>query len=389
MAVERKAKVLPNRLRLILYGLSAILGVSIIVYGYITYFPKFMAHIIATIGIVTALITPATFIHLDNRRRDRIDIMLPRLMDDIVESQEAGMTLIQALEESSKRSYGPITEELRQLVARVSWGVPLESAFKFFSERIGTRLSKQVTVLILEALRLGGDVRATMKSTADFVREILAVKAERESKLRPYVIVVYVCSLIFIAIVVIIYQNFLVSLFSDVAGSSTLGLSITLEEYKVILFDLAMIEAFFGGLVAGKLSKGSVLVGLKHVVILLIASSLILSLFLVDTTPPTVQMVGILPEKPIREQPVTILVQVSDPFPSSGVKNVTIYYTVDYWETTETLMMVYDTTRGLWWCQLFPSENAERLQFYIVAFDNDGNTALEDKKGKYFELCFS
>ena len=150
-----------------------------------------------------------------------------------------------------------------------------------------------------------------------------------------------------------------------------------------------MIEAFFGGLIAGKLSKGSVLVGLKHVVILLIASSLILSLFLVDTTPPTVQMVGILPEKPIREQPVTILVQVSDPFPSSGVKNVTIYYTVDYWETTETLMMAYDTTRGLWWCQLFPSENAERLQFYIVAFDNDGNTALEDKKGKYFELCFS
>jgi hypothetical protein len=44
----------------------------------------------------------------------------------------------------------------------------------------------------------------------------------------------------------------------------------TQEELKILLFDLSVMEALFGGLIASKLSEGTIYPGLKHAIIMLI-----------------------------------------------------------------------------------------------------------------------
>ena len=188
------------------------------------------------------------------------------------------MTLLQSIIESSKRKYGPISEELHILASQVTWGVPFEDAFEDFSRRIGTELATKVSVLLLEAVRLGGDLKTVFRATADFVRRMIELREERETQLRPYMMVIYVSTLIFVLVVVLMWQT----IFKTMAGQSTSGfmrLPLSLEEYRIYLFDLGLIEAILGGFAVGKLSLGVTLYGLKHSLVLLALVTLIFTLF--------------------------------------------------------------------------------------------------------------
>ena len=63
-------------------------------------------------------------------------------------------------------------------------------------------------------------------------------------------------------------------------GSSIIGVStLTSDEAWRVFFHMSTIQAFFGGLVAGKMGEGTVGAGLKHSVILMISGYLALRLF--------------------------------------------------------------------------------------------------------------
>jgi flagellar protein FlaJ len=257
-----------RKLKRHLYAISVVAGVLIVAAGYLSFSLTYFFHSCVGLAIAVSLSAPSVLIHLENRRKRLIDSALPRLLDDIAESQDAGMTLLQALEESSRRRYGPITEELKKLTAELSWGVEFGQSFRAFAERIGTELSMRTTTLILEAVRLGGNLKTTFGSTAKFVREIIKLREERESELRPYVIIIYVSISVFLIIMVILYQSFFVPMEKGATGF--LALPMSLEGYKSLVFDLSLVEAVFGGLIAGKLSEGLILDGLKHSVLLLL-----------------------------------------------------------------------------------------------------------------------
>ncbi len=234
-------------------------------------------HVYVALAVLVGVALPALLLHLESSRKRLIDGALPRLFEDLAQGQEAGMTLLQALQETSKRDYGPVSEELKILVAKLTWGIAFEDAFRSFAERIGTDLTARVTVLLLEAVRLGGDLKASFRSTAAFVRKMIDMRNEREAQLRTYLIVIYVSTMVFMLVVVIIYQ----SLFLHMTPTSRgfMRLPLTLETYKGYLLDLAVVEAVIGGLAAGKLSEGRLLYGLKHSVLMLVAVLLVFTFF--------------------------------------------------------------------------------------------------------------
>lgn len=284
------------KFRSFIYVVSGVAGAIIVLVGYllfcieneitslfsaeplIKFFSNYVSHTYIAFAITVSLAAPSILIHLEFRRKRLIDNALPRLLEDMAESQEAGMTLLQALEESSRREYGPLSEELRKLTAKLSWGIEFEDAFKAFSESIGTELSLRTTTLILEAIRLGGDLKTTFNSTAQFVRQMIELRDERESQLRPFMMVIYVSTIVFVIIMMILYQSFFLPMAME--PTRFLRLAMSLEGYKSLLFDLSIVEALFGGLTAGKLSQGQVLNGLKHSVILIVIVSVIFGLFM-------------------------------------------------------------------------------------------------------------
>jgi flagellar protein FlaJ len=271
-------KSLTPKIKWLIYASSLVVGAAIVIIGYRSASLSFIFHSYLALGLAVGLLAPSIILHLEERRKKLIDNAWPLLLENLAGSQEAGMTLLQALEDASHRKYGPITVELKKLTAQLTWGMEFEKAFIDFSKRIGTEFSTRISILIFEAVRLGGDLKASFNSTAEFVREMIKLRDERESQLRSYLMVIYVSFFVFVAVIVLLYQSFFVPM--SKTPTSFLRLTMSLEGYKSLLFDLSIVEAIFGGLVAGKLSEGSMMNGLKHSVILLAVVTLIFTFFL-------------------------------------------------------------------------------------------------------------
>jgi pilus assembly protein TadC len=231
---------------------------------------QFNFHVFVSVGITVSLIAPSTILIFQERRRNEIDRNLPRVLEDISEGIRAGMTPIEAIEETSKLQYGWISKELKILVAQISWGVPIVEAFEHFSRRIGTEMSKKTITFLLAALRLGGDLKTVLTSTARFLHTMLEAEDERKKELQPYLPIIYVTLIVFLVTMIILYSS-LSSLFE--LQSPILQLYLTKEDLKILLFDLSIMEAIFGGLIASKLSQGSIYPGLKHAIVMLVVNT--------------------------------------------------------------------------------------------------------------------
>ena len=55
--------------------------------------------------------------------------------------------------------------------------------------------------------------------------------------------------------------------------SNILRIEMTQDQLKILLFDLATLEAIFGGIIAAKLSSGTIYPGLKHSIIMLLINT--------------------------------------------------------------------------------------------------------------------
>jgi len=94
---------------------------------------------------------------------------------------------------------------------------------------------------------------------------------ERKTQTRPYLAIIYVAFFVFLVTIVMLFKSF----FVDVSDFSTTQFALmSPKEARSVFFHMSSIQAFFGGLVAGKMGEGTVGGGLKHSIILLICGYL-------------------------------------------------------------------------------------------------------------------
>lgn len=256
---------------------STTAGFIVALWGYVQFFPSFAFHSSIALALTIGCVGPAILFQIEFRRRNSIDENLPRLIEDLAESQETGMTLLQSLEESAKRKYGPLTSELRLLVAQLSWGIEFGEAFKAFAKRAKTETAEKTVVLVLQAIRHGGDLKKIFGSTAAFTRKIIEIRKESKAQLRQYVFTIYTIIIVFQVILVVLFQ----SLFTTPTQTSRFLISAASpDKLKLVLTDLSTVEAMFAGLIAGKLSEGTMRMGLKHSIVLLLISWFVTTFYL-------------------------------------------------------------------------------------------------------------
>ena len=253
---------------------SSILGVIIVVTAFLTLWgnPLFDEYLL--LAVVIIVFPPAVLDYVDYRWKRSVDKYLPDLFRSIVQVQKTGMTLPQALEEASKRRYGPLTKELKKMVAQMSWGVPFEKAFQSLGERVDTTLMRRTVPLVIEASRSGGRVEKVFDPMGKFVQTNLTFDKERQTQTRPYVAITYVAFFVFLFTIVMLFKSFFGQMSRLSAAEFTAIM--TPEEARRIFFHMSAIQAFFGGLMAGKMGEGTVSAGLKHSVILLTCGYLVL-----------------------------------------------------------------------------------------------------------------
>ena len=270
-----------KKLKIAIMGGSVVAAIAVALFGYSLYLTKtidlYQVHIFVAAGVMVGMIAPAFILILQDLRRNEIDKALPRVLEEISEGLMSGMTLIEAIEEASRRDYGWISRELKILTSQMSWGVPIEKAFDNFADRIGTDMAQKTTSLLLSAIELGGDLRTTFLSTADFLRKMLEARDDRNEEMRPYLTIIYVTLIVFLAMMIMLYGslNQLLSIQSPIVK-----VMMNKEQLKILLYDLAIMEAGFGGLIAAKLSSGSIWPGLKHSIIMIAMNTIIFLMFI-------------------------------------------------------------------------------------------------------------
>ena len=241
---------------------------------------------IRDIGIIFGIlvgIVPLTLLQLrEVQRRDSIDRNLPLFLLALLSAVQSGSNLIRAIEQTADRNMGSLTPEVKNLKANISWGIPIEEAFENFVQRTNTRLSKRVIVLLEMALRIGGNITSNLEMIQKYVSELQNIEKERRSNLQPYTYTIYISYAVFIGIAVILSSQFFTEievvqklLNDSVTAGGSGGVFSQLKDMDIsmlneILFNMALVEAVFGGLAAGKIGSGSYVSGIKHIVIMVV-----------------------------------------------------------------------------------------------------------------------
>jgi len=242
---------------------------------------------IAEIGLIfggIAAIIPLTAYQLKAvQRRDSIDKHMPVFLLGLLSSVQSGSNLIKAIEQTANRNLGALTPPLKNLKANMSWGMPMEEAFAHFANMTDTKISRRVILLLEMALKIGGDVSENLEMIQKHVTDMQNIEKNRKSQLAPYTYTIYISFFVFLAVAVLLVTSFFSEIekvqlsLIDSGGAEGGGLFGSLADMDIslmedALFNMAIIEAIFGGLAAGKIGAGSYVAGIKHIVVMVVIS---------------------------------------------------------------------------------------------------------------------
>jgi hypothetical protein len=219
---------------------------------------------LTALSCIMLLILPAYYYRKDYNWRNKADEYLPNLLREISDAQKVGLPLPRAVIEAAKRQYGPLTEELHMMAAKISWGIPFSIGLRAMQSNIDTPLFDRTAVLILEAEKSGGETSSIFDSAYAHVTELLGLQRERLTAMSPYRWIIIVSFLVFSIVIIILLNTFFAQLAIQTAEISASGaesdefggIALPLFGLQILFFHLLIIEGMFAGLIAAKMSTG-------------------------------------------------------------------------------------------------------------------------------------
>ncbi|MEJ2241633.1 MAG: type II secretion system F family protein [Candidatus Bathyarchaeota archaeon] len=260
--------------------ISAICAVAIFIAALPIYLLSPDLDYILVIAFTVGVLPPGIASIIHNRWQNKIEKATPEFLRDISTSFKTGMTLYTALEHAARRDYGPLTDELKIMLSQMSWGMNFNDALVALSKRIDLPLMYKATTLIIEAGKHGGDLSDIFDSTAKYVDNVNAWTNKRRTQTLPYVAIFYFSVVIFLFIIILISNMIFVTM-AEMAGDAA-GLIkpvLTPTTARRVFLHTALLEAFFGGILAGRIHENSFYGGLKHAAVLAIISGLAFFIF--------------------------------------------------------------------------------------------------------------
>ena len=124
--------------------------------------------------------------------------------------------------------------------------------------------------MVVKAAETGGKIADVIEAAAKNVREIKILQAERKTEMKMYLMIIYVSFFVFLAVIAILSGMFLPKLISAskaIGGAGAVGISVgnaNINTYRFIYVCTALSQAIGNGIVAGALSEGKMIAGLRH-----------------------------------------------------------------------------------------------------------------------------
>jgi tight adherence protein C len=141
------------------------------------------------------------------RRQNRIDRTLPDVLDLMIVSMEAGLSLQSSLNHIADEVL-PISKdfhrELRITNAELRTGIPRDNALKNLGERTGVKSVNSLIALMIQSEKMGASIAQSLRTHADFVRTQRAQRAEELAAKMPIKIIFPTLLCIFPSIFIVI-----------------------------------------------------------------------------------------------------------------------------------------------------------------------------------------
>jgi flagellar protein FlaJ len=230
-------------------------------------------------ALLLALSFPAAIEMLNSAWLNGVERNIPRLLRDVSEGVQSGIPLLTALEAASRRDYGPISKPLEAAMVRFQLTSDVAGSLNWLGAELRRNVAKRMATVLTEAYASGGRVNDVLRTSVDLFSSIADYKEERRTQTTPYVLIVYLGTMVFFAISWVLLVQFLAPLAAKsqdplIQQSGFLRNMLDIQYYKSVLFWACAMESLLGGLVAGKISEGRVAAGLIHSVTLILMTLL-------------------------------------------------------------------------------------------------------------------
>jgi flagellar protein FlaJ len=274
-------------------AIDVILGVSILLTAlfFVFGFFAFLHHPIINVSFlqpidyvvfgVLGCIGPLGFYNSMKQKQKR-DIMdkLPDFLRDIANSCASGMTIYDSIRSASEGDYGQLTDELKMMVAQLSWGISIDEALTNFAQRVNNNEVKRLAITINKALEIGGNTSAVFNAAAKELDQIRRVEQQRRTDMSLYSIVIFISFFVFLAVILVINGTIFQAIYDlqgKMAGKAIGNIriaNIDPLEVKTMFFTFVFVQSLGGGLLGGFMMEGRISAGIRQAFVLVLISFL-------------------------------------------------------------------------------------------------------------------
>jgi len=285
---QKKAMKLPSEQKDLLFGLEKrytvllLSGIGSIAFFLLMFFLGPIDMLGFSIGVTLAIsfLPYSIYSYLEKKKILDMENNLPSFLRDLAESRKTGMTLPQALYKSARVDYGKLSLELKKMANQISWGVPFQEVLHRFSKRSRSPFIQRSIAIIIEAQQSGGALIETLDAVASDARMLKDAEQERKSKLNQQSLIMYAIFFLFMAIVVALQKLMMPLIYSKGFALATEDPTVIVSYYRNLFFSMILIQGLFNGMIAGQISEGSPILGLKHSAIFIIVGVIVSWLFI-------------------------------------------------------------------------------------------------------------
>ncbi len=247
---------------------SIIFAALIIILG-IFIAPQRLYGLFLGLGIMIAFIPYSLYSYIEATKLRDMEENLPAFLRDLAGARKTGMTLPEAVYKSMRVDYGKLTPEVQKMAYQISWGIPFDEVLRRFARRAKSRFIERSIAIIIQAQVSGGALTDTLDSVARDATLIKEAEKERKSKLSQQTLIMYAIYILFVIIVIALQKLMIPLITSKGFTVSASNPEDIINFYKGLFFSMVTIQAIFNGMLAGQISEGSPVVGLKHSAIFL------------------------------------------------------------------------------------------------------------------------
>ncbi|MCL7384897.1 MAG: type II secretion system F family protein [Thaumarchaeota archaeon] len=195
--------------------------------------------------------------------KENISILrgMTRFLRDLTETRKTGMSPEKCIRLLSDRNYSGFTKHLKLMSRQIGWGASLKKVYKDFERRVHGWLAKAGMFILIDSIDVGGGAPEVLDTLTTFMEDLEEMEREKRATLRPLMLVPYMTAMMLIVLIVILIM-FMRNLLQIAR------IYISLSEFVHMFLPPVVIIAIISGLVAGKISDGTVAAGFKHAMIM-------------------------------------------------------------------------------------------------------------------------